>query len=100
VPDRVTISFAASAVADLEAIRAWFAGQQVPEVGERVLREIISHVEQLADFPQSGRIVPEFDLAQLREIVHPPFRSVYRIDERRVRVVRVWRSERQLDLPS
>jgi toxin ParE1/3/4 len=100
VPARARISFAASAVADLEAIRSWYAGQQAPEVGERLLREIVSHVERLADFPESGRVVPEFGLVQLREIIHPPFRIVYRFDQDRVRVVRVWRSERSLDLPT
>ncbi len=93
------ISFAASAVADLEAIRTWYAEQQVPEVGERLLREVVAHVERLADFPESGRVVPEFGLAQLREIIHPPLRIVYRIDAERVRVVRVWRSERRLEVP-
>ena len=43
-------------------------------------------------------MVPEFGLVQLREIIHPPFRIVYRFDGDRVRVVRVWRSERLLDL--
>lgn len=99
MPGLVRIGFAASAVADLEAIRAWYAGQQVPEVGERLLREIVAHVERLADYPESGRVVPEFGLAQLREIIHPPFRIVYRVDAERVRVVRVWRSGRQLELP-
>ena len=95
---RTRISFAVSAVADLEAIRAWYADQQVPEVGERLLREVVVHVERLADFPESGGVVPEFGLVELREIIHPPFRIVYRIDAERVRVVRVWRGERQLEL--
>jgi plasmid stabilization system protein ParE len=93
------ISFAVSAVADLEAIRTWYAEQQVPEVGERLLREVVAHVERLAGFPESGRVVPEFDFVRLREIIHPPFRIVYRLGEGRVRVVRVWRSERRLELP-
>jgi toxin ParE1/3/4 len=98
MPPRRRISFAASALADLEQIRAWYAEQQVPDIGERLLREIVDQVERLADFPESGRVVPEFDLTQLREIIHPPFRIVYRLDAQRVRVVRVWRSERLLDL--
>ena len=79
-PARIT--FAESAVADLEQIRAWYAEQQVPDVGERLLGEIIATVERLADFPESGRIVPEFELPQLREIIHPPFRIVYRLGAR------------------
>jgi plasmid stabilization system protein ParE len=97
---RARISFAASAVTDLEAIRSWYAGQQASEVGGRLLRESVAHVERLADFPESGRVVPEFGLVQLREIIRPPFRIVYRFDQDRVRVVRVWRSERLLELPT
>lgn len=98
VARRSPLSFALSAVADLEAIRAWYAEQQAPEVGDRLLAEIVAAIERLADFPLSGRIVPEFALAQVREIIHPPFRIVYRVGEDRVRVVRVWRGERQLKL--
>ncbi|MFZ5866494.1 MAG: type II toxin-antitoxin system RelE/ParE family toxin [Thermodesulfobacteriota bacterium] len=93
------ITFAVSAVRDIEAIRTWYTDQQIPEVGERLLAEIVSAVEGLAGFPLSGRIVPEFGIAQLREIIHPPFRIVYRVDDRGVRIVRVWRSERVLKIP-
>ena len=96
---RHAISFADSAVADLEDIRAWYAQLDVPDVGERLLREVVSQVERPAEFPESGRIVPEFGIAPLREVIHPPFRIVYRVREGRVRVVRVWRSERLLKLP-
>ncbi|PIQ97459.1 MAG: addiction module toxin RelE, partial [Nitrospinae bacterium CG11_big_fil_rev_8_21_14_0_20_56_8] len=44
--------------------------------------------------------VPEFDQPFLRELIHPPFRIVYRRDPQRVRMVRVWRSERLLHLPT
>jgi toxin ParE1/3/4 len=93
------ITFAISAVQDLEAIRTWYADQQVPEIGERLLAEIFSSVHRLEDFPRIGRVVPEFGIANLREIVHPPFRIVYRIDKGSVRIVRVWRSERALKMP-
>ena len=99
MPHKKRITFAASAVRDLESISSWYTNQQVPAVGETLLKEIISKIERLADFPESGRIVPEFGIANLREIVLPPFRIVYRLDENRVRVVRVWRSERLLKMP-
>jgi toxin ParE1/3/4 len=99
MPRKPTIVFAVSAVEDLEDIRAWYVDQGVPEVGERSVREVVSRVERLADHPRSGRIVPEFGADQLREIVHPPFRIVCRVDKTRARVVRVWRSERLLKIP-
>ena len=91
---KIAIRFAESALADLESIRTWYAGQDVPEVGERLIGEIVAGIEALADHPDMGRIVPEFDQPSLRELIRPPFRIVYRRDTKHVRVVRVWRSER------
>jgi toxin ParE1/3/4 len=99
MPRKLPITFAVSSVRDLEEIRAWYADQQVPDVGGRLLREVFSQIERVADFPESGRIVPEFGVAHLREIIHPPLRIVYRLDKTRVRIVRVWRSERLLKMP-
>jgi len=99
MPSKHTITFAVSAVKDLEDIRVWYADQQTPEVGERLIGEVLSQIERLADFPESGRIVPEFNVPHLREIISPPFRIVYRFDKVRVRIVRVWRSERLLRVP-
>lgn len=99
MPSRKIITFSQSAFCDLEDIRSWYQKQQVPEVGNRLIGEIIFRVERLADFPESGRIVPEFGVSTLREIIYPPFRLVYRLDGNRVKIVRVWRSERLLELP-
>ncbi len=99
MPRKCEITFAVSAVGDLEAIRTWYANEQIPEVGERLLAKIVSAVERLVDFPESGRIVPEFGIDNLREILYPPVRIVYRIDKDCVRVVRVWRGERLMKMP-
>ena len=96
---KVAIRFAESALADLEALRVWYAGQGVADVGERLLREIVESIEGLVEHPEMGRVVPEFGQPFLRELIRPPFRIVYRRDPKHVRIVRVWRSERLLELP-
>ena len=96
----ITFSFAESAVRDLEEIKTWYAEQGVHEVGERFVAEIFQRVEALIDHPDIGRVVPEFGKSFLREIIHPPFRVVYRRDTDRIQVIRVWRSERLLCLSS
>jgi plasmid stabilization system protein ParE len=95
---KVAVRLAESALGDLESIRAWYAEQDVPEVGERLLGKIVASIEALADHPDMGRIVAEFDQPSLRELIRPPFRIVYVRDQQHVRVVRVWRSERLLDI--
>ncbi len=94
-----TISFAESALGDLRDIREWFAEQGLPEIGDRLVTEIFERIEVLGDHPDIGRVVPEFVQTFLRELIHPPFRVVYRREATRVRIVRVWRSERLLRLP-
>ena len=95
---RVVIRFAESALRDLEEIKAWYAGQGVADIGERLVAEVFQRVETLVNHPDIGRVVPEFGQSFLRELIYPPFRIVYRYDTKRVRIVRVWRSERLLHL--
>ena len=99
MPRRSAVTFAESAIQDLLAVREWYDAHAVPAVGERLIAEVVERVEQLALFPESGRVVPEFGTPWLRELVHPPFRIVYRCDGRRVRLVRVWRAELLFEQP-
>ena len=97
---KVTVGFAESAVTDLEQLKRWHTEPGVPDVGDRLVGEIFERIELLGDHPDMGRVVPEFGQPFLRELIHPPFRIVYRREPTRVRVVRIWRSERLLDLPT
>ena len=94
---RLSIEFAKAAEDDLLAVLAWYASQGVPEVGTRLVAAVIERVEQLEVFPDSGKVVPEFETPWLRELELPPFRIVYRRDEAVVTIVRMWRSERLMD---
>jgi toxin ParE1/3/4 len=96
---RAAITFAKSAIDDLEEVRRHYGDEGAPEAGDRIIAEIMTHVERLSRFPDMGRIVPEFGVASLKEIIHPPFRIVYRRDRDCCRIVRIWRSERTLKLP-
>jgi plasmid stabilization system protein ParE len=91
------IDVAQSARDDLADIIAWYTSEGVPHVGVRLVREIRDRLVQLADFPDSGKMVPEFDSPWLRELEHPSFRIVYRRDEAAVVIVRIGRSERLMD---
>jgi len=53
------------------------------EHSETVLR-------RFEDFPESGRIIPEFPELPYREVVIPPFRFFYKIKSDVVWIVAVW----------
>ena len=94
------VELAESALTDLEEILGWYAEQGVAEVGRRLVREILQQLERLSSLPESGRIVPELGITTVRELIHPPFRIVYRLGDTTLWVLRVWRSERLLKLPN
>lgn len=88
-----------SALEDLLAIQEYYREQEVPHIGDRVVAAILKQCELLQIHPDSGRVVPEFDMDHIRELIHPPFRAVYLRQADEVVLVRVWRSERLLELP-
>jgi len=67
-----------------------------PDAASRFGKGIFDAVEQLLDFPESGRIVPEFRDSTLREIIHRPCRIVYRVNRGKdiIEIARVWHSSR------
>lgn len=93
------VSLSESALADLSSIATYYTEQGVADIGSGIIADLIRQIEMLRAHPDLGRVVPEFDTPSLREIIHPPFRIVYRRESNRVSVVRVWRGERLLKLP-
>ena len=73
-----TILWTDQAIADLAAIRA-FIEQNSPHYASVVVARLIRTVDRLKDFPQSGRVVPEFERSAVREIFEPPYRIMYRL---------------------
>ncbi len=80
---------------DLEAIRGYIA-QDSPRYAELVVQRIVAVVERLEAFPESGRVVPELNSPEIREVIVKPYRVVYRRRAEAVEIATVFRSSRQL----
>ncbi|XGA78816.1 type II toxin-antitoxin system RelE/ParE family toxin [Halomonas sp. CH40] len=93
------LRIAQSAIEDLQAIQAYYKEQDVPHIGDGFVTNILEHSELLQLHPDAGRVVPEFNLDHIRELIHAPFRVVYLRQAQEVVLIRVWRTERQLELP-
>lgn len=88
-----------SALNDLRELHRYYEEQQVPDVGQRIVAEILDRIEMLSDNPDIGRVVPEFVTDNIRELIHKPYRVVYLREPSSIFIIRVWRSERILELP-
>lgn len=93
------LRIAQSALEDLQAIQEYYIEQDVPHTGNEYVAAILEHSGMLKHHPEAGRVVPEFNLDHIRELIHSPFRVVYLRQATEVVLIRVWRSERQLALP-
>jgi addiction module RelE/StbE family toxin len=78
---------------DLESIRDYIA-RDSPPYAELVVRRLVAAVERLETFPQSGRIVPERNAEDIREIIVRPYRIVYRVRPGLVEIVTVFSASR------
>ncbi|MCH7608778.1 MAG: type II toxin-antitoxin system RelE/ParE family toxin [Chloroflexi bacterium] len=63
---------------DLAAIRE-FISRDSAHYADIVVARLIAAVDRIARFPESGRVVPEFVDASLREVISRPYRIVYRL---------------------
>jgi toxin ParE1/3/4 len=81
---------------DLAAIHT-FISQDSPHYAAVTVRQLIVAVDQLTSFPESGRAVPEFESAQVREIVRRAYRIVYRlVGDDQIHILTIHHGSRQL----
>lgn len=89
------LTWSPTARQDLRELVAYIAEADRQAAG-KFARGIFQAIERLIQFPQSGRIVPEFDDPAIRELINPPCRVVYRVDPHAatVEIARVWHAAR------
>jgi len=84
-----------SALVDLDKIAEYIALDK-PVAAKELVSNIFSKVERLEKFPKSGRKPPELNKTRYREVLTPPCRIFYRIEDEKLFILYVMRSERRL----
>ena len=82
------------ALTDVEEIRTYIALDS-RSYADLTAQRIMAAVERLKTFPDSGRMVPERQSPEVREVVSGSFRIVYRRKEHVVEIVTVFRGSRE-----
>jgi toxin ParE1/3/4 len=67
-----------------------------PRYAQRMIDRITRKSERIGLFPESGRAVPEFESAAVREVYESPYRIIYRVSIDQVDVIAVVHGARQL----
>jgi len=91
----VKIIWTEFAIEDLKLIHEYIS-KDSKVYADRFIEKLISRVEQLENNPHSGRLVPEFNLDTIRELIEGNYRIIYKINSDIVGIVRIHHSARQL----
>lgn len=74
---------------------ARYIAEDNPDAAVQWVEDLFSAVEQLADFPESGRMVPEVGSPRIRELIFGTYRVIYSA-KGRVDILTVRRSSQLL----
>lgn len=92
----VNVIWTEAAIEDLRLIHEYIS-KDSRFYAERFIQKIITRVNQLENFPKSGRVVPEFNSEIIRELIEGNYRIVYNIkNQNYIGIVRVHYAARQL----
>ena len=91
----VKIIWTEFAVDDLRSIHS-FISKDSKKYADRFIDKLIARTDQLEKNPNSGRIVPEFNVETVRELIEGNYRIIYTVDQEFVAIVRIHHSARQL----
>jgi toxin ParE1/3/4 len=87
------IRWTEQAVADPEAIRDYVARDSV-RYATLLVERLIASLDQVSQFPEIGRVVPEYQRPDIREIILGSYRVVYRLRTGAAEVLTVFHGAR------
>ena len=92
----VEVRWTPQATHDLDAIVV-FISNDSPHYARLFVVDLFQAVERIAEFPHSGRVVPELGDPGVREIILGSYRLVYRLKKRHAELLTVHHGARLLD---
>ena len=90
------VIWANAAIDDLQHLREYYEPLS-PRFASKLVDQLISRTRSLADFPQIGRVVPEFADPVFREVISGNYSIVYRHEQAdKVEIARIFHSAQLL----
>ena len=89
------ISWTKKSLKDLKAINDYISLDST-FYATRFISILITRVEQLIEFPESGRIVPEKNDSKIRELIEGNYRIFYRLQKEKVTILSIHNSARKI----
>ena len=75
-----------------------YIARDKPSAAEKWIETIFKKVDQLRNSPEIGRIVPEMDNEQFREIIYGNYRIICRIEKKQLSILIIRHGEQILPI--
>jgi toxin ParE1/3/4 len=92
----VKVFWTDTAIQHLSAIYSYIA-QNSPQYAQQSIDRLTRRSQQIANFPLSGRVVPEFETQQIREVIEGSYRIIYYIKSEQIDILAVLHGSQQID---
>ena len=89
------VSWTRRSINDLKLIHE-FISLDSKFYADRFINKIVSRVDQLIEFPEYGRIIPEKEENDLRELIEGNYRIFYRMQRNNVTILRIHNSAKNI----
>ena len=89
------ISWTKRSIKDLRAINDYISLDST-FYAKRFVSKLIKRVEILIQFPESGRIVPEKNVTEIRELIEGNYRIFYRLRRGKITILRIHNAARKI----
>jgi toxin ParE1/3/4 len=66
-----------------------YIAQDKPSAAEKWIDTVFSKVKQIKSSPEIGRIVPEINDSQFRELIYSNYRIIYRIETKQISILTI-----------
>jgi toxin ParE1/3/4 len=87
------------AVTQLAAIAEYISAAS-PVYAEQVVLQLSNRLGQATRYPECGRVVPEFNRPEVRELIEWPYRLIYRVQPEVIEVLSIVHGRQELrELP-
>ncbi len=90
---KIKVIVAKGARDDLEEILEYLRADS-PHTAAKIVTQLLERLKRLPRFPTSGRMIPELAEASFREIIAGPYRIMYRLETKRLVILRVVHGKR------
>ena len=89
------INWTKKSIKDLKAINDYISLDST-FYATRFIAKIIKRVDQLIDFPESGRMVPEKNTPEIRELIEGNYRIFYKLKKEKITILRIHNAARKI----